>query len=170
MKNIGWLLAAGAAYIGYKLYTTANELSYRATSITIDSANTNLLKSTVDVTIRVSNPNDQSLTFTRFAGSLINNGTQIAQIDVNAPVTIAAKSQTDITFPVQISNLSVVAQILDMLIRKTSPMVTLNGVLTAGSFQVPISQTLPVTGASGIGNIPPAATRINAGLFCLAEY
>jgi len=171
MKNVGWLLALGAGYIGYKLLTTANNLSYLFTAITLDKQNTHLLNTTLKVTLRISNPGDQSLSFTSFVGSLTNNGTEIARVDVNSPVTLQQRGQTEITFPVQVNNLSVAAELLDTLIRNATPMVTITGVLTAGEFRIPISQQLPVSlNGSGIGNVPVSATKFNAGLFCLAEY
>ena len=170
MKNVWWLVAGAVAFIAYKMYDAASNLTYFFTSVTLDKSNTNLFTSTLDVTLRVKNPNNQGLTFDRFVGSLSNNGTQIALIDIGGPgksVTIAANTETDITFPVQVSNFSVLAQILDLVVNRNQVNVSITGTISIGSLQLPISQVLPVTSRTGIGNVPKESTKLYYGLFGL---
>lgn len=169
MKNVGWLIAAAVAFIGYKMYDAANNLSYTCTSISIDSQNTNLLATTFLVTLRVINPSDQGLTFSRYVGSLNNGGQLLGQINIDGMgkgITIAANTYTDISFPVTISNLSLLGQLLDTLVNKHPVNITLDGVLSIGSINLPLVQTLPLTG-KGIGNVPEHATKLNGGLYAV---
>jgi LEA14-like dessication related protein len=168
MKGTWLLLAAGAAFIGYKLISTAANLSYLFTSVKIDSRNTGLFKTTIEVTMRITNPGDTSLSFNRFTGSLLNNGEQVALIDIAQPVTIERDSQTDITFPVEASNLALLASLLDLVVNKSTPHVTIQGVLSAGSIRIPITQTIPVTLGQAIGTVPTHAVKTSVGLFELA--
>lgn len=171
MKNVWWLVAGAAAFIGYKMMSAADDLTYYFTKVSIDKSNTGLLRTTLEVTMRVKNPNSQGLTFDRFVGSLSNNGSQIALIDVNGygkGITVAKNAETDITFPVEVSNLGLLAQILDLVINKTNPKVTINGTLSIGAFNIPINQTLPVSEGSGLGSVPEESTRSYDGLFTLA--
>lgn len=162
MKSLGWILPVGV--IGYLIYqaqltsNTIGQLSYMIFGIKFNKANSNLFQSQLLVKLRVNNPSFNSVSFNNFSYNLTIQGHQLASGNYKpgSGITIAT-GNTDIEFPVNVSNLSVALQLKAILAQwlagNFNQQIRIVGALAAGGLTVPIDQTLTLSSIGSLGRI-----------------
>lgn len=151
MKGVGIFILAGIAVIAYEGMKTAAAVKGLLVSlldIAYNKHNSTLLKSELLIKIGIQNPNEQTVSFEKFVGTVKIKGQLLAAIMVNkvGQGVNLKTGDNSIIFPVTVSNISLLGQFSNILQAfKTgsfSDVLDVEGVVYAGGFQLPVSQSL----------------------------
>lgn len=97
--------------------TAAKNLSYKLQKISINSSNTTIFQTALDLTIAVTNNYTQTVYFDRFAGTINKNSKQLFAFDIDSQnlLVIPPGESKSITFPVIINNFTTAAELINIL-------------------------------------------------------
>lgn len=154
MKVLGWLLALGAAYIGYTVISRKGRaidfLQYSILRFKVITPG--LSRTKIELTVAVDNQSSEALSFQRFFGVINMAGAELGRfLHDSKSLTIKPNGTTDISFPVYIQNTTVVQLIKKFFKDKDTGALELKGTLDVANVQVPVSVSYRINLAELLG-------------------
>lgn len=157
MKGVTVFIIAGIAailYEGVKTAAAVKGLLVSLAGVSYNKHNSTLLKSELLIKLAIQNPNEQTVSFEKFTGTVKIKGQTLAAIMVNKigqGVDLKTGSNS-ITFPVTVSHINLLGQLSSILSAfkggTFSDALDIEGVFYAGGFQLPISQSVALNNAT----------------------
>lgn len=103
---------------------------------------TNILQTKLEFDLILDNREDLEVTFQRFDGDIIFKNQIITSFRIDQAIQIRKKDITRIQIPLLVSNLNLLASILDILITKAKAEVNIIGSMRANNINFPINKTV----------------------------
>ena len=116
-KIIPYAIGAAVIYFIWKTYNTGKAFANQAAILiqSIKVAFPSIYTTTLTVKIRVQNPTGQAVSLKSLSGDLFFNGISLGNISYLQPINIDKYAYSDISLPINISNLTLLTNSPDIL-------------------------------------------------------